>query len=161
MDLLLRLLVRYHDPNPTPSCAPSSRDGRTTSPLTPYPRRLLEHASIRLVSMRSKPPNSTALMACASQYPLPYHMLSVLMEGPGGSGAQWCGGNGTMCRKPAPYEFGQEEVINILAEAKKERKTRKSPVLATVGSISIIFWITPLSINGRGQQVVGCGGDGI
>ena len=33
----------------------------------------------------------------------------------------------------------------------KEGKRRKNPVLDTVGSIATLFWITPLSNNGRGR----------
>ena len=46
---------------------------------------------------------------------------------------------------------GQEKVIGILVEAKKEGKRIESPILATLGSTALPFWITPLSSNGRGQ----------
>ena len=39
----------------------------------------------------------------------------------------------------APWEFGQENVIGILVEAKKEGKRRKSPVLDTVESTFVLF----------------------
>ena len=50
------------------------------------------------------------------------------MVGPGGHGGRWNGGGGAVCRKPAPLEVGQEEVIGILVEAKKEGKRRKTRI---------------------------------
>ena len=46
---------------------------------------------------------------------------------------------------------GQEKVIGILVEAKKEGKRIESPILATVGSVAVLLGKTPLSSNSRGQ----------
>ena len=68
-----------------------------------------------------------------------------------GRGGRWHGGGDAVCRQPAPWEVGREEVIGILVEAKKEGERWKIPVLATVVSTAVIFWITLLSSNGRVQ----------
>ena len=78
-------------------------------------------------------------------------MLCVPMEVPSGSGEWWRGSGSAVCRQPEPWEVVQEEMIGILVEAKKEGKRRKIPVLATVGSVAVLFGKTPLSSNSRGQ----------
>ena len=63
--------------------------GRATAYIPLYSYRLLDHASIQIVSviyMRSNPPHSSSWMACASTQPLPSWMLRVPMVIPG-----WCG----------------------------------------------------------------------
>ena len=116
-----------------------ARDGRAAVHLTLYPCRLLGHASTRIVSfsdMQSKPTSSAAWLECDSLQPLSSCMLSVSMAVPGGSGfRRRSGRGGAVCRQ----------------SSKQEGKRRKNPVLDTVGSIATLFWITPLSSNGRGQ----------
>ena len=145
----LPLLLRWsRGPNPTPSCVPSARDIHAAADLMPYPRRLLGDVSVRLVSVsyhKYNPPRSTAQASCDSPQPLPYWMLSVLIAGTGGRGGWWICGSRAMCRPPAPWEVGWDKVTGILVQVKKEGKRRKIPVLATVGSTVVIFWITTLS----------------
>ena len=91
------LLGRYCNPNPTRPCALPARDGNAAAHPTPYPRRLLENASVHIVSfsdMIYKPPRSTARTACAILQPLTSWTLSVPMVGPGGRGGRRRGGGG-------------------------------------------------------------------
>ena len=83
-------------------------------------------------------------MACASPQPLPYRMLCVLMESPGGHGVRRRVGGGAVCRQLVPWEVVCEKVISILAEAKKELKRRKIPVLATAEATAVLFGGNPL-----------------
>ena len=48
-----------------------------------------------------------------------------------------------MRRQALQWEVGREKVIGVLVEAKKKGKRRVNPVLDTVGSTAIIFWIPP------------------
>ena len=61
------------------------------------------------------------------------------MEIPGGHGFKRLVGGGTVYSQPLPWEVGQEKVIVIFVKAKKEGKTRKIPVLATVKSTAFLF----------------------
>ena len=49
-----------------------------------------------------------------------------------------------------PWKVSREKVSSILVEAKKERKIRTHPVLATVEVTGVFWGVTPLLINGRG-----------
>ena len=142
VDLFLHPLGRSCNPNPTPPCLPLDRDGHSAAHITSYPRWLLEHAYIRIVffsAMRSNPPHSTSQMVCAIPQPLPPRTMSVLMESPCGRGVRQRGGSGAVCRQTDTWEVGRKNVIGILVKAKKEGKTRKIPVLATLGSTPVLF----------------------
>ena len=142
MDLLPHPLGRSRDPNHFPHCAPPARYETAAAHITLYPLRLLEHASIRIVSvidMISNPLHFTSWMVCASPQLLPSWMLRVPMEIPGGHGFKRLVGGGTVYSQPLPWEVGQEKVIVIFVKAKKEGKTRKIPVLATVKSTAFLF----------------------
>ena len=165
VDSPLHLFGRFRNPNPNLPCAPPALDGCAAAHPTPYPRRLLEHASVQVVSfsfMISKFSRSTARMACDSPQSLPYQMLSVPMVGPDGCGVRWHSSGGAICRQPDPWEVGRDKVIGILVEAKKEVKRRKIPVLATVRSTAALFeGINPLSSNGRGRSQAVVSGDAV
>ena len=101
VDLLPHTLGRSCDYNPTPSCDPPARDGRSTVHITSYPRWFLGYTSVWIVSvsdMRSKPPRSIVRMACVSLQPLSSQMLSVPMASLGGRGSHQCNSGGAMSK---------------------------------------------------------------
>ena len=104
---------------------------------------MLYHASVRIVSVSDMIPNLSRYIpwvACASLHPRPYRMLRVLMEILGGRGLRRHVDVSAVCKQPAHWEVGRENLSSILVEAKKEGKRRKSPVLTTVESTAVLFW---------------------
>ena len=139
---------------PTQTCSPLVLESRATKHVTLYPRQLFKYASnsifVSVSSITSKPPHSTARMACTIPKPRPSRMFRVLMASPGRRQGRRDGGGDAVCRQSAEWGIGQEKLRGILVRNKRKKKRRiKKPRIGFRTIYGRHFFVAHLSSSGR------------